>query len=200
MKRILVLLLTFLLVCLNCVNAEPLREPRIPEGHCEKELKELGYKYDSSDFATAVLNNDEKAVELFLLSGVDPNIKYLSEPLITMAIYNKNLEITELFLKYGANPNLRYRKFGTPLGFAIQIKSPEMVDLLIAYGADIENEGRYLFNPLKYAISRKSYPIVESLLKAGAKIDETTIDRAQRCKDENIKSLVLEYYNKQNSK
>lgn len=189
MKKLLAALFILTALSSTAIAAQPLN----PQEQCIKQILEQNVNYNTRGFFNAIQDGNVKLVDLFIKSGMSPNSTYLKVPAIYMAIYSHQNEVVDLLLKNGVKPNGEFTTGETPLIVAIKKKDSAIVNTLIKYGADVNMPAGNLY-PLNYAIKKSNKPIVTSLINAGAKTNEDAVLRALKCKDDNIKSLVLKEY------
>lgn len=189
MKKLLAALFILTALSSTAIAAQPLN----PQEQCIKQILEQDVNYNTRSFFNAIQDGNIKLVDLFLKSGMSPNSTYLKVPALYMAIYSHQNEVVDLLLKNGVRPNGEFTTGETPLIVAIKKKDPAIVSTLIKYGADVNMPAGKLY-PLNYAIKKNNKPIVTKLINAGAKTNEDAVLRALKCKDDNIKSLVLKEY------
>ena len=137
-----------------------------------EELGRLGVDYTAQAFVQAVANNDVRAVELFLVSGMDPDSEVsgwtsVLSPL-KQAVADANAGIVDMLLAAGANPQLG-------LDEAIERNDVAMTSTLLDAGA--VPGGRELS---RAARAETSVAMIGLLIDAGARADTEALDAALR--------------------
>jgi ankyrin repeat protein len=145
------------------------REPSPEEA--KRRIVALGYKYEPEGLFAAVRDGNLKAVNLFLLSGMDPNLYDRSgyTPLI-FAIRRNHPRIIETLIEGGANPNLPDGRGYLPLNYAILQGSPELVKLLLKKGADPNRRDNDGFTALALAQKKNDPALIEIIQKYSGKL------------------------------
>ena len=123
------ILLTALLVLLTGCQQTP--------EQARKELAELGVEFTAPVFNASAENGDIVVVELFLTTGMNPDITDESgmTPLMRAAGKN-NLSVARALLDSGAKVDPRQGNLTTPLDLAAEQGHTEMVELLLRAGAE----------------------------------------------------------------
>ena len=129
------------------------------EEDARKELTSIGVTYGPAYFVKAAAENDVRAVELFLLGGIDPDVVVdqgigNSSTALGEAISREHSEIVKLLIDGGADPTVGLRP-------AIVREQFGVVQMLLDAGAD-PSVG------LHPAMSERDMQMVEMLLDAGA--------------------------------
>ena len=124
-----------------------------------KELGHLGVAYTPAAFITSLTNNDRVAVQLFLKSGMDPNITSAQGiPALLIATMNcdgklredkkTHADIAKALIVHGANVNVVHElhppqlvPFGskrwTPLSLATRLECHDLMQQLLQHGANV---------------------------------------------------------------
>lgn len=91
----------------------------------------------------AIINHDEKMIEVLLELGADPNFapKGCDPPLLTAATHRDLMSVERLLAK-GANVNVEKDSM-TPIGNAISAGDVEIARRLVEAGADVVRKNRY---------------------------------------------------------
>ncbi len=160
-----------------------------------KELTAFGVEYTPEKFVQSAQNNDLRAVELFLLAGIDVNVTaalpsssiqitdkierlpYVG-PALHVAIGNRHQEVVAALIAASADVNMKARYFAAPsspfsdelapLSIAILTGDDRVIVALIAAGADVSRKD-YLGTPLFLAASGGHKEVVAILKAAGAR-------------------------------
>lgn len=139
-----------------------------------RELQDSNIYYSSDSFFTAVRNSDYRTVKLFLLSGMNPNIKDDNDltPLM-YAAQNGDRLIAETLLQNGAEVDIvQNGPFGkTALVYAVEHQKPEMVKFLLNYGAYPDVQDKKGMTPLMYAAQKGNPEIVKYLILIGSDVN-----------------------------
>ncbi|MGG0033331.1 ankyrin repeat domain-containing protein [Priestia megaterium] len=73
-----------------------------------EELAKLNIKYSPKNFIESVENNDIRALELFLKSGIDPNVNStLGNTALLEATKEENLKMIQMLTENGADPTVK---------------------------------------------------------------------------------------------
>jgi ankyrin repeat protein len=139
-----------------------------------RELQDSNIYYSSDSFFTAVRNGDYRAVKLFLLSGMDPNIKDDNDMTPLMyAAQNGDRLIAETLLQGGADVDVvQDGPFGkNALVYAAEYQKPEMVKFLLNYGAYPDVQDKHGMTPLMYAARKGNPQIVKYLILSGSDVN-----------------------------
>jgi hypothetical protein len=137
--RFIIIILIIFLIPLSSFG-----DTRLTKEDAIKALAKLHIQFDEQSFYNAIYNNDIAIVELFLLSGMSPNIIFSvmdkgNTPLI-MASYNNYSEMIKLLIEKGANINYVYlikeHEKRSALYFSIGNLNYEICKLLLEKGAN----------------------------------------------------------------
>lgn len=146
-----------------------------------KQLLEQGVDINARGFQGvtpafwAMLVEDDKALQLLLENGADPNLvmdnKILT--LVHVAAGARSTEILALVLDHGGNPNLLIdEEFGdTPLMIAISEFRYDNVEYLLAHGAEINQHNNRNGSAAEVAISIGRYDWALKFLQLGYDFD-----------------------------
>ncbi|MBO4317428.1 MAG: ankyrin repeat domain-containing protein, partial [Mailhella sp.] len=92
--------------------------------------------------ALALDNNQLKAMELLLQNKADPDILYITEPMIHWAFYKANRDAVDLLLEAGADPTTFEQGIYSIVDFAVRGQDEVLVNkalkLLFDAGADMQ--------------------------------------------------------------
>lgn len=134
-----------------------------------KELENRRIKFDESNFVENVKKGDTDIIKLFLIGGINPNIKDDDyNPILFKAIGIENNDIINILLKYGANINETNNWGETPLMFASERGNYQIVKSLLNKGANLEIISVSDDSALIKAARKGHLKIVELLLNNGA--------------------------------
>ena len=138
----------------------------------KRELENEKLEYSPSGFFRAIEAGNERAVRLFMSSGMDPTMKNGSgwTPLIASAIAG-NLQAAQALIGAGAEVNARDPQGYTPLHWAAFKGYPRVTEILLAKGADVNARSNLGLTPLLQAAVCGHEEIVKMLLAQGAAID-----------------------------
>jgi ankyrin repeat protein len=78
-----------------------------------KKLMELNITFDPNEFLGYAQQRNTAIVELFLIAGMDPNVRNQNDWTALMLVTNNaDIATVETLLYYGADPNIREPLFG----------------------------------------------------------------------------------------
>jgi hypothetical protein len=104
------IIVSSLIILLTCGSS--LGNNKLSIEDARKALARLHISYDEASFYEAVSNDDIAIVDLFLLSGMDPNtifsIKDENVTPLIVASYNNNIDLVKLLLARGADSNYQF--------------------------------------------------------------------------------------------
>ena len=128
MKRKILLIALLLLLTAGCQKSSE---------QARRELAELGVEFTAPVFNASAENGDIVVVELFLTTGMNPDITDEDgmTPLMRAAGKN-NLSVARALLDSGAKVDPRQGNATTPLDLAAELGHTEMVGLLLRAGAE----------------------------------------------------------------
>ena len=120
----------------------------------KEELIKRSIPYTADKFFKSVLDGDIEAVKLFLLAGMNPNLKdTVGHTPLMFAAQNGHVGIVKLLLEDGANVNEQNNNGSTALMRVIDVtERQEIRKLLIAAGANINIKDRYGVTALYLAL------------------------------------------------
>ncbi|HEY0380542.1 MAG TPA: ankyrin repeat domain-containing protein [Pyrinomonadaceae bacterium] len=153
-------------------NANDTTEPAPEELDARARLEQKKIPYTEAAFAKAVEEGDTGAVDLFLASGMSPEVRDAAgrTVLINAASRGSN-NISQKLLGKGADVNARDAAGSTALMGSAEGNHKDTTKVLLENGADvnlIDNEGR---TALLRAAARGHSEIVRMLINKGARID-----------------------------
>jgi len=127
----------------------------------------------------AVANNETDKVSSFLLAGIDPNGRAVSDRVGTtplhLAIRKHNSQVIDLLLNRGADVTALEEKNRSVLWVAVNINDTatvhKLLDRLNITSIINTPDAEFGYTPLHRAVDLSSAEIVNSLLKAGARTD-----------------------------
>lgn len=131
--------------------------PRLKKGSMHRALVEAVKSADSEE-ALALLD-----------AGANPNMRYIGEPILHLAVKNSSREIAAALIKHGAYLFGRARRGEGILDAAIETGSREMVELLLDAGANVNDYSRYDESLLSRAYECGLTEIFDLLSCRGAK-------------------------------
>ncbi len=169
-----------------------------PEKAKEK-IQKMGMDYNEQTFLNEVHNKNLEVVKLFLVSGMNPDLKdsALGTPLF-WATKENDTAMVKLLLDYGAQIDFRSTEFNaTPLMCAIVFKSFEVANLLIEKGADIKAVDNNQTTVLGYSLLTCDTILINRILNLGVDINSTSgkepiIAAAVRTYNPDVVKLILE--------
>jgi len=137
----------------------------------KRELKDEKIDYSPAGFYRAIESGNERAVRLFMASGMDMKMKNGSgwTPLVAAAIAG-NLKAAQLMIDAGAEVNDRDPQGYTALHWAAFKGYPRVTELFLAKGADVNARSNLGLTPLLQAAVCGHEEIVGMLLGAGADV------------------------------
>ena len=133
-----------------------------------KELIGMGYSYSKNSFVESVKKEDEKAVRLFLLAGMQVNVKVGGYTVLEHAVHSP--QMVQILLAAGADANAG-GGVATPLLEAVARADSVSVRLLLEAGATVDTGDRKGYTALMAAADRGKEEIVRILLAAGAQVN-----------------------------
>jgi ankyrin repeat protein len=137
MKQLLMILLCLACLCAAC---GPRSDETSPE-MAQRMIKLRGFDYDEDGFFRAIRAKDAPTVQLFLQSGMDPNVKNKNgETALTFAVVNSDLDTIEN-LAAKADLSLRDGAGNTPLFVALKKQNFPVFEYLLGKGADPNSSG-----------------------------------------------------------
>ena len=142
---------------------------------------------------------DADAVEQFLLTGNNPNIRDLKKvPLLHHAAIAGVPKTVRVLIRHGAQVDIPDPFGNTALMQAAAYGSTAAAEVLIAGGADIDEENRQGETPLIKAAKTGHKQVVTLLLEKGATIDltdftgRTALDHAKQNRHQDVAKLLTE--------
>lgn len=129
-------------------------------------LTHMDFPYTPDHFVRAAHISNNKALRMFLASGMDPNaISKSGKTALMQAVLQDNEKGVELLLKYGADPYLPNQQGQTALDVALAQKKPQATRALLVHinKPDIPEVSQAFF---KYT-SEKNWQMVQAMLDAG---------------------------------
>jgi AAA+ superfamily predicted ATPase len=139
----------------------------------------------------AVKSADLEEVLELLKAGANPNMRYIGEPLLCIAVSNDSREIATALIKNGALTITKTRRGEGILQAAIGTGDMEMVRLLLDAGASMSDYNRYERAPLTEAYESGLTDIFNLLLERGAKATTGLLFAAISRDDEKTVDLAL---------
>ncbi len=133
-----------------------------------KELIGMGYSYSRNSFVESVKQEDEKAVRLFLLAGMQANVKVSGYTILEHAVHSP--QMVQILLAAGADPNAG-GGVAKPLLEAAARGDSVSVRLLLEVGAAVGAGDGKGYTALMAAADRGRGEIVQILLAAGADVN-----------------------------
>ncbi|XP_062571316.1 putative ankyrin repeat protein PA3287 [Saccostrea cucullata] len=134
-----------------------------------------GYVVIGNDIFQCVLKGEVKAVNNYLLSGKNPNIRNKDKnSLLHLAVEAGNVDIVEMFLSDDRCQIDTSNDLGqTPLMCAITLNDLELVKCLMKAGADIEMRDNTGKTSLLIALQDSNYEIADYLIRHGSDVNVT---------------------------
>ncbi|XP_061164519.1 ankyrin repeat, PH and SEC7 domain containing protein secG-like [Saccostrea echinata] len=134
-----------------------------------------GYVVVGIDIFQCVLNGDKKAVDNYLLSGKNPNIRNRDKnSLLHLAVEAGNVDIVDMFLSDDRCQIDNSNDLGqTPLMCAVTLNDMELVKCLMKAGADIEMRDNTGKTSLLIALQDSNYDIADYLIRHGSDVNVT---------------------------
>jgi ankyrin repeat protein len=138
----------------------------------KRELQNEKIEYSPAGFFRAIEVGNERAVRLFMSSGVDATMRNGSgwTPLIASAVAG-NLFAAQSLLAAGADVNDRDPQGYTPLHWAAFKGYPKVTQLLLDKGADVNIRSKLGLTPLLQAAVCGHEEVVGMLLNRGADVN-----------------------------
>jgi ankyrin repeat protein len=162
---------TPLVGCANGSNPSPSKDA------ARRELVLRDIDYDGKTFVIYAREGDLRVVNLFLMSGMDPNARDESgDTVLLAAAKNKQSAVVKALAAGKADLNARDKDGLTALMFAARAGDSSMVRTLLDQNAGVNAKTDSGRTPLMYAAWTESPEIVASLLNKGASIDEQDHD------------------------
>jgi ankyrin repeat protein len=140
-------------------------------------LRRLDISYSAHSFLDSARSDDYRAVKLFLLSGINPDIR--DDDGMTSLMYaakNGATLTSTLLLNYGADIHAVQDNGKTALHHAVIKKRASMAGLLLDYGAYPDSQDAKGMTPLMYAAEEGDTQNAEYLLFGGADVDAQAHD------------------------
>ncbi|MGH8671528.1 MAG: ankyrin repeat domain-containing protein [Burkholderiales bacterium] len=133
------------------------------------QLAGLGIEYSLQGFVKSVENGDKSAVDAFLRSGIDVDIRSENgwTPLM-VAAFNGREDIAHALIQRGANIRARDHNGYSPIHWAAFKGYNSVVELLISKGAGVNATNNYGWTPLLQAATRGHKEVVDLLVSKGA--------------------------------
>ena len=129
----------------------------------------------------AILQGDERAVELLLAHGASPFTKDIQgHTCLYVAVQSGNLKLVDLFLDLGANINDSGDNYCSPLSLAIEKKQNEIAKHLVGRGAAFDGGDDILYsndraaNAVYVCCSHGNFEMLTFLLENGAQVLDRT--------------------------
>jgi ankyrin repeat protein len=138
----------------------------------KRELQNEKIEYSPAGFFRAIEVGNERAVRLFMSSGVDTKLRNGSGwSLLIAAAVAGNLKAAQGLLDAGADVNDSDPQGYTPLHWAAFKGFPRVTELLVQKGADVNARSKLGLTPLLQASVCGHEEIVSLLIAKGANID-----------------------------
>ena len=141
-----------------------------------------GYKFDEPSFHQAIKDADLRAVNAFLIAGINPNAKNPAgvETALTAAIStgsegNKfNAALIRALLDNKADPNLPNKNGDTPLTFALLKNNDAAANVLLDANADVNAPGRDGQTPFYIAVNGEHKDLIKKILDRNPDVNAVT--------------------------
>jgi ankyrin repeat protein len=138
----------------------------------KRELQNEKLEYSPAGFFRAIELGNERAVRLFMSSGIDTKMVNGSGwTLLTAAAVAGNLKAAHDLINAGADVNYRDPQGYTPLHWAAFKGFPRVTELLLSKGAEVNVHSKLGLTPLAQAAVCGHEEIVRMLLGAGADVN-----------------------------
>ena len=96
-------------------------------------LEKWGFPFTADHFVRSAYIFNNKALELFLIAGMDPDaVSQSGKTALQQAALKNNAQAIKLLLDYGANPHLRNQQGHTALDIALARKNAEATKTLLS--------------------------------------------------------------------
>ena len=137
------ILVIFIILIMSLSSSSSFAKTKLTQEDARRALARLHISLDEQSYYNAIYNNDTAIVELFLLSGVNPNTIFSfrdkgMSPLI-LAAYNNSNEMIKLLIENGADINYMYplheNEERTALFFSIERLNYDICKLLLEKGS-----------------------------------------------------------------
>ena len=143
-----------------------------------RELSGLGFEFELKAFIDRIERGNNRAVELFLAAGMDPNSTDEAGRIPLLAAVWRGLpNVVEILLQSGANTNVRDARGGTALMVAAALGEEGMVRILLSHGASVNTGTDTGETALMMAAENEHLGVARALLAAGADVNARTADR-----------------------
>jgi len=162
---------------------------------CIATIKYMDYSYSPKGFELAVRKGRYDVVQLFLKSGMNPDTKYLGNPMTFVAIYFGKNSILDLLLEYEADINMKNPSWDL-MSFAIYNGNIDAMRILIKYKVDVNKKYRNL-TPVEFAVKQNNVEAVRILLDAGALVDKALYKRSRTNNNPMMRQLMKNAYDSQ---
>ena len=137
----------------------------------KRELQNEKIEYSPAGFFRAIEVGNERAVRLFMSSGVDTKMKNGSGlTLLIAAAVAGNLKAAQDLINAGADVNDRDPQGYTPLHWAAFKGYPRVTELFLGKGADVNARSKLGLTPLAQAAVCGHDEVVKLLLDGGADV------------------------------
>jgi len=138
----------------------------------KRELQNEKIEYSPAGFFRAIEVGNERAVRLFMSSGVDTKMKNGSGlTLLIAAAVAGNLKAAQDLINAGADVNDRDPQGYTPLHWAAFKGYPRVTELFLGKGADVNARSKLGLTPLAQAAVCGHDEVVKLLLDGGADVN-----------------------------
>lgn len=135
-------------------------------------LEQIGIPFVASEFLDAVAKGSKKLVDLFILAGINVDVRNNDgESALQIAQRNGFTIIANILLAAGADADVKNAAGLTPLQIVLGKKTPgykELAEQLVMVGADVNVRDQKGWTPLMQAISTADQDMVALLLNNGA--------------------------------
>ena len=139
------------------------------------ELNNLGFKCNEVQFLKAIEYNNERAVNLFLILGINPNINdELGRSALAIASIDFDEKIIRNLIKHGAK--VKEDLGGDALLSACWHNNLNIVKILVQKKTNINFKGFEKITPLMNACIKGDKKLISFLVKHGAKINSKEKD------------------------
>lgn len=145
----------------------------------KNDLKKMNLQYNEKSFLESIVNNNLKAVTLFLEAGMSANLDAKEGTPLTLAASRSQLELIKLLVEKGADVNKKDKDKMAPIMAALLGEGPEegklsVVKYLAEKGADLSVQYTaqgVVFTPLISAVNSGNLEMTKILLDKKADIN-----------------------------